>query len=128
MATSIWPLKGRFETFQRKLPNNSDRQALHICLFNSVSSRISLEHAFLDTAEVPGAKLHLIDQKLVPLDTELPHFIWVVVGVEVCPSIILWRLCHRCLCGWLLSCRARFGKESARGRCVAILSLRSLKY
>lgn len=87
--------EGKIRNISEKLPNDSDRQALRVCLFCGVSSRISPEHAFLDTAEVPGAKLHLIDQKSVPLDAELPHFIWVVVGVEVFRSITPWRLCHQ---------------------------------
>lgn len=75
----IWSISG-------KLANNSDAvglQVWHSCLFYSISSRISLEDAFLDAAEVPRAELHLIDEKLAPLDAELPYFIWVVVGVGV---------------------------------------------
>lgn len=66
-------------------------QVSHICLFYRISSRISLEDAFLDAAEVPRAELHLIEEKLAPLDAELPYFIWIVVGVEVCPSVLIWR-------------------------------------
>lgn len=106
--------------------NNPDVQVLQSCLFHSVSSQISLEDAFLDAAKVPRAELQLVDQKLAPLDVELPHFIGVVVGVVVC--VVIRIHCHRRLCGWLLSWRARLSPEAARGRCVAVLPLWPLKY
>lgn len=109
-----------------KPSNNPGVQGSQSCLFYSVSSQVRLEDAFLDAAEVPRAELQLVDQKLAPLDVELPHFIGVVVGVVVCVVIrIHW---HRRLCGWLLSGRARLRPKAARGRCVAILSLWPLKY
>lgn len=93
-------------------------------MFPKVSSRVSPEDAFLDAAEVPGAQLHLIDEELAPLDAELPYFIWVVVGVGVCPGVLICSHRHRRLWGR----GPRFGQVAARGRRVAILSLRPLKW
>lgn len=126
MATSLWPLKGRLEACQGDNQTTQMCRCYGVSCFITFSSRFILEDAFLDAAEVPRAELQLVDQKLAPLDVELPHLVGVVVGVVLC--VVIRIHCHRRLRGWLLSCRARLGPEAARGRCVAILSLRPLKY
>lgn len=60
-------------------------------LFYNVFSQISREDSFLDTAKVPRAELHFINQQLIPLDVKLPLFIWVVVRVEVRQNHTVWK-------------------------------------
>lgn len=99
MATSVWPLEHLKGGIRRPLSYGkmqkqctySKYTALIQFLFSSISSLISCEDSFLDTAKVPGAKLHFINQQLIPLDVKLLQFIRVVVWVDVRQNLVVWK-------------------------------------